>query len=79
MAGLFGSELLIGTYLIVYGVFDLSFVLLFQGLICNFLRSIRATFCHQFVVEQHVAKQTEYLQMLAEIQMPANGVYVLEE
>jgi len=79
VAGLYGAaseggDSFLGLMLMGGAFVACVFTFLCWGLVDKFLKSIRATFCHQIVIEQHAAKQTQYSQMLAEISGAGNNV-----
>ena len=65
------SVLFVGMLLLAYGTFQALVTFLSWGLADKFLKSIRATFCHQYAVEQQVKMQTEILQC-------SNNVYFVD-
>ena len=56
-----------GLFCLAFGAIQLPFIFLFRSLAVSFLKSIRATFCHQFIVEQHLDNHTEHGQRHTEI------------
>jgi hypothetical protein len=56
----------LSLFLSIIGVLQLPFIFLLRGLGISFLKSLRATFCHQFIVEQHMERHAEHVQRQAE-------------
>ena len=56
-----------GTLLVISALISVPFLLLSWGLVTCVLKSIRATFCHQHVIEKHVRMQTRILEHCNEI------------
>ena len=56
-----------GASLLFSGAIQLPFIFLFRALAVSFLKSIRAAFCHHFIVERHLDRYADYVQRHSEI------------
>lgn len=61
-------------FLLVTGVLQVPFIFLLRGLGVAYLKSIRAAFCHQVIIEQHLERHAEHVQRQAETLKYRGGI-----